>query len=473
MHSAKTKTHTVDLLSPFTWDADKLAALAEILGEPCRIPLKGCDSWALMINGSRVHTPSYSWLKLRANKSASTSEKSARHIKFWVEFLLNKPDSRWDDDECFSDVMVATEWDLYECKQHCLEELEWSPSQWNSFLSNVKQFHEYIKERFKVPRPFTLQEVPGRDGQIVTTTGLSVRDNASSSGTPLTPDYADLLLRGASRTDSSGVGHDGPSSPRDVAFINHALAGGQRRESLALMTIYEVPPPPTNGSPFVMARVPDASAKNLKGSISRAFEFRMQRVRNYINAPTFGRGDLVAASIRNHQKGIKGEPLRVHSANASTWTEVDADGVVGQKRAWNDTTADQRRRLVDADGSSPLIHLTMKGKPMSVHTASAIVERARKFVIDNLDDLFPPDFTLHDCRHTFAVHFAICHYLGELQRWDSNYRQANLQNALWMTQVALGHTDPASTSMYTSHAQDQMAADPPIPVDRYVGRRTY
>ena len=99
MQTAKTKTHTVDLLPPFTWDADKLATLEEILGEPCRIPLKGCDSWALMINGSRIHTPSYSWLKLRAQKSASTSTQSARHIKFYVEFLLNKTDSRWDADE--------------------------------------------------------------------------------------------------------------------------------------------------------------------------------------------------------------------------------------------------------------------------------------------------------------------------------------------------------------------------------------
>ena len=466
-----TQTHTVELLTPFTWGKDELETLEKILGEKPRIPLQGCDSWALMINGSRIHTPSYSWLKLRAEKSASTSEKSARHIKFWVEFLLNKPDSRWDADECFSDVMVATEWDLYECKQHCLEGLEWSPSQWNQFLSSVKQFHEYLKQRFKVPRPYTLQEVGGRDGQIFTTTGMSMRDNASSSGTSLTPDFADLLLRGALRVDSSGVGHDGPSTPRDVAFINHALATGQRRESLALMTIYEVPPPPTNGSPFVMNRVPDATAKNRKGSISRAFEFRMERVRNYINAPTFGRGDLVAASIRNHQKGIKGRPLRVHSANASAWTEVDADGVVGRKRAWNDTTADERRRLVDADGSSPLIHLTVKGEPMSVHTASAIVERARKFVIDNLDALFPPDFTLHDCRHTYAVHFALCHYLGELQKWDSNYRPALLQNALMMTQASLGHTDPATTSMYVSHAGEQLAAG--IPVDRYVGRRTY
>jgi hypothetical protein len=90
MQTAKTKTHTVDLLPPFTWDADKLATLEEILGEPCRIPLQGCDSWALMINAQP-----HSHTVIHVAETQSTEVVALRTAAPAVASCYGQRDSGW------------------------------------------------------------------------------------------------------------------------------------------------------------------------------------------------------------------------------------------------------------------------------------------------------------------------------------------------------------------------------------------
>jgi|FLOH01.1.fsa_nt_gi integrase len=464
-----TDIHDVKVHPPHKGGPGCFDHVALRLGHTLIPGLEGVKQWYITVNG-RPHTASFHWLKKRSHQSESTGEASARNLAKYIRFLIDER-GLFNDDERYSDVMVVTEDDVLAYKRHCTQgDDRMKPQSWNKIAAAIKLFHIHVhsKDRLDLALPFPLNTVTTQDGYVYQSTGLSVPDKAGSKGTPLTPDFADILLQGAKRLDSNFNEHDGPAVMRDWALVSHALATGMRRESLAMATIYEIPDP--NGTPLVVNLVPDATAKGGAGSQSLAFEYRIKAVRAYIAEFR----PAIAAEGAKHHKPER--PLHLLEATNTWWKYADHDGEVTNKRPWAQTDSDMRRRIVLDDGSSPLVHLTMHGTPMELDTVSKVVADARDFAVKHIDQSFPDRFRLHDCRHTFAVHLALACYLGAVARWVDQssrfaYKPAALVDAIDVVQASLGHSSQTSTQLYLTHAAAQLAAN--IPAERYIGPTAY
>ena len=462
-------SHTVQVHPPHKWCDEDRSRLEQTLGFPPIWPIDDIDHFTLLVNG-QVHTVSVLWLTRKADQSSSTSYNAATALKKWVEFLVNQR-GRWKADERYSDVMVATEEDYRAFRKHLTEGPDGiGAERWNQYNTALVSFHKHALTEFNVPLPFGVERFITRDGQVVQKNNFSIRSRSGSSGTALEPDFVDVFLQAAQRVDSSGNEHDSDTSNRDLAFIRHQLATGMRRSSVLLTTHYEIPAAPPNNAPFLEHSVPNATTKNGKGGKGLAFSHHFEAVRAY-NQQSHLRSALVAASIKNHKPAV---PIVIHDANETSWRFLDPVTGELKKRFWTLTDADVRRRLVDVDGSSPMLHLVRGGTPMSSRTASRIVTDTTEFARQHVDPDFPEGFREHDLRHTFAVHLVMSIFHGLVQNFvdpaeKAFYQPLLIDSAVATVQHALGHSNPATTGIYTRQASAQMLAG--IPAHRYLGKR--
>ena len=110
---------SVELVPPHKWCDEDRSRLEQTLGFPPIWPIDDIDHFTLLVNG-QVHTVSVLWLTRKVDQSSSTSYNAATALKKWVEFLVNQR-GRWDADERYSDVMVATEEDYRAFRKHLTE----------------------------------------------------------------------------------------------------------------------------------------------------------------------------------------------------------------------------------------------------------------------------------------------------------------------------------------------------------------
>ena len=439
-------------------DADRLEGL---LGTPALPVPRRCGP-GILADG-RFHTSGCRWLQLRVDRSEGTLRRNAADLAGYIRFLLCERGLHHAD-PARSDVFAATYDDLLAYRSHQLTECRVSPARWSQINSSIKQFHEFAQQHYGLRLPWTPRAIPVRlHGHVVQSNQLGARTKRGSSGVPLDPYYAELLVQGAMRVDVDGVDHGGPAVERDVALVCLGLATGARRHTATYLTAYELPSP-TDRS-INVARIPDLITKNLAGGDALAFEHRLQVVRDYVSGP---RHDTARLGVGRRWAD---DPIRISAADAAGWRGSDDRREYALR--WTATSADLRRRLVAPDGSSPLVFLrTDTGTPLSTRTASRIVADARDFVRRHIEGDFPAKFRLHDLRHTYAVHLAVLIYRQHLAPHISGaardaYLTRAVNDAVGIVQASLGHATVESTRLYVTHAAAQILSG--VPTDAYLG----
>ena len=142
------------------------------------------------------------------------------------------------------------------------------------------------------------------------------RRNTGSAGTPLTPQWAELLLIGALRVDLEENQDTYHGDDRDHAILTLALGSRLRRHNLANITTYEIPA--LTPVPLTTMRVADRITKGDAGGDSLVFTHRLKHVHAYI---TGARAD--ATTARRHTPD---RPLHVVTADR-TKVCFDDDGI--------------------------------------------------------------------------------------------------------------------------------------------------
>jgi hypothetical protein len=272
---------------------------------------------------------------------------------------------------------------------------------------------------------------------------------------------------GALRVDLDGAQDHYAGADRDHALISLCLGTGVRRRNLVHVTTFEVPP--ISDLPLTTTQVADLITKNDAGGDALTFTHRLPAVHRYIDGPRVedvSRRPYRPASPLNLVEGDR-RGFRYRDPGGS-----DPDAV--RSRSWPETDAAMRMRLVNADGTTPVLFVsTLTGEPLSYSGMQHVLTGAAKFVRERINPDFPPGFRLHDLRHTYAVHLTVAIYRGVLADAVQHGASPNdawvvdhLAQAVEFVKYSLGHASEASTKLYVQTAHRFLG----IPLEQFLGQ---
>lgn len=411
--------------------------------------------------------------------SAQTRAMRAACLRQWIDFLLNEKGLD-DRNEFKSDVFIAAMragqhdhlaayrlWMIGGAEgEEGRPAEQGGPIQETSFGPHhaaIVGLHDFLAG-WMIPRPFEKTK-KFIDGHLVESTGFGARGSVGSQGQPLAPSFVKILEHAVKRIDANGEMHPTAASRRDFAFIQWGLATGMRVNGLWTTTIYEVPAAPDPFVHLVEVRVPDKVTKGARGGKAWAFEHRIEHVREYIS----GKRKLVLDALRDSNgKPWRYSPkkaIQITAADFDGWKGVDSNGDTIEK-TWNDSGEGIRRRLVTPDGFPAMIWITSTGKPISLRQARKLVRKAATRA-NKLDSRFPKDVTTHDLRHTYACNLALVMLHGVLAAITGRpgYRPYDVEDALSLVSLSLGHEDTRTTRKIYLHTFTSFYLSEPNPGD--------
>ena len=458
--------HKVEIHYPTRteFSEDDYQRLGELLGKP---PLRLEKRWIrtapwITVN-NRIHTVASWWLRhIEAKYATSTFEQKGRDLCAFIDWLVNDK-GFWAANEFESDIWQAADYDPtvpHSLLLEYLKSLNLKDARWDQLNATLRDFFWDASQIWQVrpPMKFTVKE---KAGWTFITNGLEKTVPKGPVSFPLHPEFCDFLVKSAMRLAPGGTTIEHTMASRDAAWCHLLLATGMRHESALMATIFEIPKAPSGRAAKTGLNsflIPNATAKNGRGSSGLAIEWRLAHVRTFIKEkrPIFLKSYAPAESI----------VLDATKTTLQTWEGKDTSTGEDVSGEWNDTDADERLRMVveheQPDGTkinvSPLIWLTDKGQPLSFRQSSRIIFEARKFAAEHWDERFPQNFRTHDCRHTYAVQMAAATYWNVVaQAVQPNMKSAFSANlnptiAVQIVQATLGHTtNHTTTQTYLQH----------------------
>jgi integrase len=457
----------VKVWQPVDYDADLVAAA---IGED-PLPIRADDRVLapfITVDG-RVHTTTSNFLRHHClgRPNLATATRIASDLAGWVDFLVNRRHLHPHEDSR-DPVLLATEDDFaayYRLRQYGTPAEALTSDGWRRAGSAIKRLYEYLQRQYQHKPPFDLVTV-GQSGQWTGTTIAKYaprRRNTGSAGTPLTPEFAHLLLMGALRVDVHGHQDTYRGADRDHGIIALGLATGLRRNNLANITVYELPRP--SSLPITTMRVADQITKGDAGGDALVFSHYLPAVWDYVEG--------ARAEVADRSQYRPRRPLHILEADsvAVRYHDPEQPGQALSRR-WTQCDESLRRRLVTPDGSSPIVFLNeLNGRPLAYRSLQHAIEGAQEFVRARLEPDFPQHFRLHDLRHTYAVHLTVAIYRDVItdalpahrrEEWKVDHIAA----AVELVKFSLGHASEASTRLYIQTAHRFLA----IPTEHFLGR---
>ena len=441
--------YIVKVNTPVVYDADLVSAVLD----DAVLPLDHADRVLapfITIDGN-IHGPTSDFLR-RHCRHLTTARRIASELAAWLKFLCNTCNFTPFDDHRDPVLVAGPEHSAryYRQCQYGTDDQVLTPAGWEVARSAIKRFYEYMELTYQHPPPFEIRPFTHRSGYSGTTiVGYQPRRrNVGSAGTPLTPEFAELLLMGALRIDPTGRQDSYRAADRDHAILSLGLGTGLRRNNLANITTYEIAP--VSALPVTTMRVADRITKGDAGGEALAFSHRLRSVHQYIA------GARKDATGRNAY--APSDPLEIVDANPSSVRYVTrSTGEVTSSR-WSDLTDIYRRRLVNADNTSPILFLNeYTGAPLAYSSFQHAVDGARDFAREHINPDFPVNFRLHDLRHTYAVHMTVAILCGVIADQVAANRRDDwtvdhVVQAVELVKDSLGHASDASTRLYVQTA---------------------
>ena len=450
---------------PLEYDS---GAVSTVLGDEV-LPLELSDRVLapfITIDG-RIHGPTSDFLRFHflSRPNIATARRIASDLAAWLNFLTNDCGLLPFEDQS-DPVLVASEehWArFYRQCQYGTEEQVISSDGWRKRSSAIKRFYEYARTRYDHVPPFDIISFRTPEGYSGTAIAKYKprRCYTGSAGTPLTPQFVEQLLMGAFRVDLNGHQDLYRGVDRDQAIMSLGVGAGLRRNNLANVTTYEIPPP--SQLPITVMRVADRITKGDAGGEAFVFSHRLHAVHGYIA------GARVEAVARSRYAPSR--PLEIIEADDHhlRYRRPGSQEIV--TRLWTNMGEEERRRLIEPDGTTPILFVNeYTGAPLAYDSFSNAIEGARDFVRQRINADFPQRFRLHDLRHTYAVHLTIATFRGVLSESVRPDRRDDwvvdhIADAVEFVKISLGHTSLASTRLYIQTAHRFLN----IPLEQFTG----
>ncbi|MFD1211452.1 hypothetical protein ACFQ36_05295 [Arthrobacter sp. GCM10027362] len=311
---------------------------------------------------------------------------------------------------------------------------------WQRDRTAIKQFYEWLRDTHGIALPITLDTVPTFRGPVA-----SMREGRGvpvdcAAGTPLEPPQIPELLAAARRPGPGGMNLAGA---RDAAFIGLGLACGARADTLAHLTIYELPDPALPGD-LVEMYLPGAVSKSRREVRLLAFRQHLEPVYGYLKAAR----PLLLRDWRPE------DPIRIAQPPVPGCREVF--DTAGNRLRFDTMTAGERQRLLTPGGEPAMLFLSARnGAPLSYRAAEELTSDASRLAEAHARarGAWFPHVHTHDLRHTYATHLAALYMLGIPGRDPAAARcRPDARAAVRMAATGLGHVDAAVTAGYVRQA---------------------
>ena len=457
--------HQVKVRVPIEYDA---SVVASYLGDdPLPIDVGERVLAPFLTVDGRIHGPTSDFLRHHclARPNPATARRIASDLAAWLGFLCNDCGLAPFEDRR-DPVLLASEEDwarFYRRCQYGSEEEVISPDGWRKRASAIKRLYEFARSRYNHVPPFDIISFTTAEGFAGTAIAKYKprRRNTGSAGTPITPHFVEQLIMGAMRVDLEGHQEFYKGADRDQAIVSLGVGTGLRRNNLANITTYEIPP--ASDLPLTVMRVADRITKGDAGGDAFVFSHRLPAVHGYIAG---ARADAVA---RGPYAPTKRLDIIEADDRSVRFTRERSDQVVTKE--WTNMSEDDRRRLVDVDGTTPGLFVNeYTGAPLAYDSFSNAIEGARRFAHERINPSFPQRFRLHDLRHTYAVHLAVAIYRGVLSdsvREDrrDDWVVDHVADAVEFVKSSLGHASEGSTRLYIQTAHRFLT----IPTEQFLG----
>jgi integrase len=343
-----------------------------------------------------------------------------------------------------------------------------SSGSWRETRSAVKRLYEFLERRYQLPPPFQIVDVGHWSSGWTGTTVVGYaprRRSTGSRGLPIDPHFAQVLLQAALRIDAARQQRTYLAADRDQAILALGLGTGLRRNNLANVVTYEVPGYDGRRD-FTVMRVADYITKGDAGGDAFVFTHYLPAVWDYIDGR---RAEITSASHYTPDR-----PLHIEEADdvGVRYTDPARPHEGTRHRTWVTADAAFRRRIVDTDGSSPVLFLSeYTAAPLAYDSLSNTIESARDFARAHIEPTFPTAYRIHDLRHTYAVHLLMAIYHGAIAKnlpadRRNEYQVDHLSAALELVKASLGHASEDSTKLYLATAHRFLE----VPDDHFLGR---
>ncbi|MCG2621657.1 site-specific integrase [Arthrobacter sp. I2-34] len=414
-----------------SWDA---AAVEQVLGvPPLAVPV--VRSPVLSVDGL-VEPDATAWLaEVYARTDGTKTAKShAESLQRFASFLL----------EHGTTLRGARHGHIVEYVRHRTEDAATrvAGATWQRDRTAIKQFYEWLRDAHGTALPFTLDLVPTPGGPVESMREGRGIPAAGAPGTPLEPPQIPQLLAAAQRATASWApGVPSPAGARDAAFIALGLACGARADTLAHLTIYELPDPSLPGE-LVEMYLPGAVSKGRREVRLRAFRRHLDLVYDYLHPERGARRLLLKDWL---------PPDPIQAAKPPVPGSREIFDTAGTRYRFNSMTAAERRRLLTPDGEPAMLFLSARdGAPLSYSAAeelTADVSRAAEAAARARGAYFPHVHT-HDLRHTYATHLAALYLIGAADQDMPGGHPVDARGAVGLAATGLGHLDAQTTAVY-------------------------
>ncbi|MET0886468.1 MAG: tyrosine-type recombinase/integrase [Mycetocola sp.] len=431
-------TPRVRIIRGGEWNPDVVRA--ELGLEP--LALQPLESPALTIDGA-IEPDATAWLahvfsRTRGRTGTKTAESYAESLCLFLEYVASQS----------STLRGVTNKHIvgYVNRRTVDEDTRVSGSTWSRDRTAIKQFYEWMQINHNITLPFTVDHLTTSRGTVTSMREGRGVAKASAAGTPLEPPQVGQLLAAAWRLDSSGQVDDrNVTGPRDAAFIALGVACGARANTLAHLTVYDLPDPRTQEH-LIEMRLPAVIAKTRREVRLPAFVNHLKHVWSYAEQ----NGGSRTALLRDWKPESP-----IHVAEQPTPQRRTIIDTRGNEHPLAMMSAADRRRLVTPEGDTAMLFLSARdGSPLSYATARELTANASELAetrADLLGDVFPHVHT-HDLRHTYATHLAALFLLGiptaPGRDMHGKPHRVDIRSAVQLASTGLGHVSEATTALY-------------------------
>ncbi|MEV5048680.1 site-specific integrase [Streptomyces griseoincarnatus] len=371
----------------------------------------------------------------------------ARGLAPWLEFLQRHGvDPFGDRDDLRSALGGFAEYRL----AGPLKE-RWDVETWNQRVNALSRFYGWcVENKHAAAVPFTYSwarrfTAEGGPKEVRRNNASLRRAQRHVTMKYLEDEFAQLFVWALAGLGRDGMpdGFRGRMLGRNAAMAEFVLSSGVRAQEFTFLLNYEVPPLPPRRSPvpvpFPLGR---AVTKGKKARESWVLYDALARMHQYLDL------DREIAASRGLYRPA-GPALEVREAD---W---EGGRVDGERRSWRLLLPEERLRLVDEAGRSPLVALQSTGVPFT--DWDTVFRRTSQRIRRDFEPRFPI-VSAHTLRHTMAMatlkRLTQGYYAQAAQLVKDTDEDAAL--ALYLTRTEpllvlrdlLGHTSVLTTELY-------------------------